>query len=628
MNLISIDKLSKKIGDKFLFKEISFGVDDNDKIAFIGVNGSGKSTLLKIILGSVEIDSGRIVKNNNLRIGYLGQSPEFIPSNTILEHIFQSDSPSLKVIKRYENVCIALETDHSEIITQEYDMAMSEMDRLGVWEYEQFIKSILSELGLKNLNEKMANLSGGMLKKVALVQTIIDDTNFLILDEPTNHLDIDTILWLQQYLMKTDKPFLIVTHDRYFLDSVVEKIYEIDDSTLKRYPGNYSFYLEKKAEEEALLKESEQKTKGFLRKELEWFGRQPKARGTKQKARSDRITDLLSRKKTGKDINLEFSVAGRRLGKKILELKNVSKSFESKIIDNFSYVFKFQERIGIVGPNGAGKSTLLNLLTEREKPDSGSVNVGISTKFGYFDQSSLELNPDVRVIDFIKENAGQSIQMSNGEVRTASQMLELFLFDGRLQNSKIGKLSGGEKRRLYLVYILIQNPNFLLLDEPTNDLDIRTLSILEEFLGEFPGCIVAVSHDRYFMDRLCDFLLVFKGNGVIETFAGNYSDYLEYKEYSESAERRSNAMEKSDNLKNQAVPSVEKKKGLSFRDKKELETIEKEISEIEIEKKTLAELLSSGRGQYIEQTKAGDRLKELEEIEQRKLRKWEELSEK
>ncbi|EQA54576.1 ABC-F family ATP-binding cassette domain-containing protein [Leptospira kmetyi] len=619
MNLISVDKISKEIGAKVLLDQISFGINEGEKIGILGINGSGKTTLLKMLAGLDVPDSGQILKNKILQTSVLSQSPSFDPDHSILEHIFSSPSPLLKTVRSYEAVCERLESGDSDV-EEEYNRLMQEMDRLDAWELESWFRSLLKELAIPDLSLKMGSLSGGMLKKVALAQTLIEESNLIILDEPTNHLDVDAILWLQDYLIETKKAVLLVTHDRYFLEEVCDRIIELENGNLFSFPGNFGFYLEKKAEAEIVREKTEQKEKQFLKKELEWLRRQPKARGTKQKGRTDRALEVLNRKKTGKEIVLDFSVSGRRLGKKILELKNLNKSYQKTLISNFSYTFKNGERIGVVGPNGAGKSTLLNLIAGREKPDSGDVSVGMNTNFGYFDQISKELSGDTRVIEYIKKECGVSVKMSDDRVLSAADMLELFLFDGRLQAGYIKNLSGGERRRLYLVSILMTNPNFLILDEPTNDLDIKTLSVLEEFLAEFGGCILAVSHDRYFMDRTVDYLFVFEGNGVVEKFPGNYSEYLEYKNY---LNKQKDKKEPETRVKEN--DSSKTKKGLNFNQKKELETLEAEIAELEGEEKKLTEILQSGAGKPEELVSSGNRLTEIHSILPLKMERWEEL---
>ncbi|AKP25713.1 Uncharacterized ABC transporter ATP-binding protein YfmR [Leptospira interrogans serovar Manilae] len=619
MNLISVDKISKEIGSKVLLNQISFGINEGEKIGILGINGSGKTTLLKMLAGIEVPDNGQILRNKILKIAVLSQSPSFDSNHTILEHIFSSQSPILKTIRSYESICERLGTGDSEV-EREYNRLMQEMDRLGAWELESWFRSILKELEILDLNVKMGSLSGGMLKKVVLVQTLIEESNLLVLDEPTNHLDVETILWLQDYLVETKKAILLVTHDRYFLEEVTDRILELESGNLNSFPGNFGFYLEKKAEAEVIREKTEQKEKQFLKKELEWLRRQPKARGTKQKGRTDRALEVLSRKKSGKEIVLDFSVSGKRLGKKILELKNVRKSYHKPIIYGFSYTFKNGERIGIVGPNGAGKSTLLDMIVGREKPDSGDVSVGMNTNFGYFDQVSKELSGDMRVIEYIKKECGMSIKMNDDRVLSAADMLELFLFDTRLQGSYIKNLSGGEKRRLYLVSILMTNPNFLILDEPTNDLDIRTLSVLEEFLAEFDGCVLVVSHDRYFMDRTVDYLFTFQGEGIVEKFPGNYSEYLEYTNYLNKQKEK-----KESEIKPKEADSSKNKKGMSFQQKKELEVLESEISLLEKEERSLTDILQSGATKPEELANVGNRLTEIHSELSLKLDRWEEL---
>ncbi|MCH1911927.1 ABC-F family ATP-binding cassette domain-containing protein [Leptospira noguchii] len=619
MNLISVDKISKEIGSKVLFDQISFGINEGEKIGILGINGSGKTTLLKMLAGMEVPDSGQILRNKILKIAVLSQSPSFNPNHTILEHIFSSQSPILETIRSYESICERLDLGDSEV-EKEYNRLMQEMDRLGAWELESWFRSILKELEILDLNVKMGSLSGGMFKKVVLVQTLIEESNLLVLDEPTNHLDVETILWLQDYLIETKKAILLVTHDRYFLEEVTDRILELENGNLNSFPGNFGFYLEKKAEAEVIREKTEQKEKQFLKKELEWLRRQPKARGTKQKGRTDRALEVLNRKKAGKEIVLDFSVSGKKLGKKILELKNLRKEYHKPIIYGFSYTFKNGERIGIVGPNGVGKSTLLDMIVGREKPDSGDVSVGMNTHFGYFDQISKELSGDMRVIEYIKKECGVSIKMNDDRVLSAADMLELFLFDTRSQGSYIKNLSGGEKRRLYLVSILMTNPNFLILDEPTNDLDIKTLSVLEEFLAEFDGCVLVVSHDRYFMDRTVDYLFTFQGEGMIEKFPGNYSEYLEYTNYLNKQKEK-----KELESKPRETDTSKNKKGISFRQKKELEILELEITSLEKEERSLTDILQSGTAKPEELADVGNRLTKIHSVLSLKLEHWEEL---
>ncbi|HMV41835.1 MAG TPA: ABC-F family ATP-binding cassette domain-containing protein [Leptospiraceae bacterium] len=623
MNLLSIDKISKSAGEKELFRDLTFGLNEGEKVAIIGVNGSGKSTFLKIIKGLEEVDGGAVYKNRNLKISSLEQNPSFNPEDTILEHIFKGKSKALSLIQKYEEISERITLESTKELESELHSIMNEIEKANAWEYENQIKSILNELGIKGLNRKMSELSGGMLKKVELVQTLIDESNLLILDEPTNHLDIDTILWLEEYLIKMNKSLLLVTHDRYFLDLVVDKILEISLPQSTLFEGNYNYYLEKKVEMDEANARKEAKAEGFLRVELEWLKRQPKARGTKQKARTDKIISVINREKFEEQEKFTFKVDPKKVGKKILEIENISKSFGPRnLIQKFSYTFKHYERLGIVGPNGSGKSTLLNILTGKLNPDSGFVNPGMNTRFGYFDQNSIELKQSMRVLEYIQKTAGEYIPMENGERISAGLLLERFQFPSKMQSSPVEKLSGGEKRRLYLVQILMHNPNFLILDEPTNDFDIKTLSILEEFLLEFPGCILTVSHDRYFMDRVANHLLVFDGMGNISGFAGTYSEYLS-KPKKDLKEKSEPIQEKKQVEDNTNKPQ---KKKLSYKEEKELKTIESDIDSLEKEKTQIQSDLTTFHSDFVKVKSLSDRLAEIESLLESKLLRWEELS--
>ncbi len=605
MNLISIDNISKTHGDKILFDGVSFGVENGEKIALIGVNGSGKTTLLNMIAGIEQPDRGQICRNNGLKISRLPQTPVYNPEHAVSEHIFANGGERIELIKKYELLNSRVKTSYDHALQCEIDALTHKMNECGAWHFEALIGSVLEKLGISNLELKMKELSGGMLKKVALAAALIDESDALLLDEPTNHLDIQTAGWLEDYLKKTTKAIIMVTHDRYFLDRVCGRIIEIEKNKIIHYYGNYSYYLEKKADMLNSEAVCEARNKTVLRKELEWLGRGAKARSTKQKAHVERVMQLKASAAVPETATLDLMRgAGRRCGKKILELKDISKSFGAKnIINPFSYTFKKNERIGIIGPNGSGKTTFLNLITGRLETGSGVIDLGLNTVFGYFDQYSSALDEESTIIDFAKKSA-EFIQTEDNKYVHVSEMLERFLFPPQMHYTKISKLSGGERRRLYLLYVLMQNPNFLIFDEPTNDIDIKTLSVLEDYLDNFNGCLLVVSHDRYFMDRLCGYLLVFDGNGNIDGFAGNFSDYLEYIKILEEDEKknissstgRSAVMLSSklanDSDKNSRIKTERKK--FSFNEKKEYENIMGEIEKLENEKSELESLFESG----------------------------------
>lgn len=685
MNLLSVDSISKTQGDKLLFEKISFGIDAGDRIGLVGVNGSGKSTLLSLVAGLDSVDDGRISMRRGLRIGLLHQIPPAEMDHTIREHIFASDSPLVRLIHDYEQACDALE-NNADQDAREQQRAQDTLDRLttrmqdeDAYTYEAEIQSILRELGIVDPDRKMRELSGGMLKKVALAQTLIDDADLLLLDEPTNHLDIDSILWLESYLAGTKKAVFMVTHDRYFLENVTDRIFELEPPEIFQYRGNYGTYLEKRAEREEQAQRSEAKARNFLRKEVEWLRRMPKARGTKQKARIDRIHEVQDRKKLQIDPAFSFSVSGRRLGNKILEAREISKSFARPasakrtaentggeddrhiLFQDFTYFFKPGERIGIVGPNGAGKSSFLNVLIGKLKPDAGQVIPGANTQFGYFDQTNMDLPTDRRVLEFIRKEAGEILKLGDKKnviEMPATKVLEYFRFDGRLQHAMIGNLSGGERRRLYLVFVLMRNPNFLILDEPTNDLDVQTLSLLEDFLQDYSGCLLVVSHDRYFMDRVVDQLLIFGGSAgdaaktgtdpakaesqksIIEVFPGSYADYLEYREAQKSGlvaeteaagrstSEKSEAAETgnaSSGAKDTTKPA--KRKRFSFKEKREFSDLEQEIGALETEKTEVESQLAKGSSDFAELSAWGNRLNEIIALIEQKYIRWNALAE-
>lgn len=618
MNYLTVENISKSFGELELFSNLSFSIHKDDKIAFVAKNGSGKTSILNILSGDDSPDSGQIVKRNGLRISFLSQSPQFDPKITINDTIFSSDSPQLKIIENYEK---ALQNPEDTVA---YQKAFEQMDIHNAWEFELQFKQILSQLKLDDLNQQIGNMSGGQIKRLALAQALISNPDLLVLDEPTNHLDLEMIEWLEQYFAKAQFTLFMVTHDRYFLERVCNEIIELDHGKLYTYKGNYSYYLENKQTRIAQEQVETGKAKQLFKKELEWMRRQPKARTTKSKSRIDDFSDIKKRAhQRRKEHKIQLEINMERLGSKIVELHKVSKAFENKVIlDSFDYVFKRGERIGIIGKNGTGKSTFLNMLTKTIQPDAGKIIIGDTVKFGYYTQGGINIKPQQKVIDVIKE-FGEFIPLAKGRQISAKQLLERFLFDGKKQHDYVEKLSGGEQKRLYLCTVLIQNPNFLILDEPTNDLDIVTLNILEEFLLDFPGCLLVVSHDRYFMDKIVDHLFVFNGNGAVQDFPGNYSDYRDYESSKPSEakieETYDKAEEKDD--KNKAHK-------LSYNEQKEYKNLESKIRSLELDKKALEERFNDVS---LTQDQINDLSQELQiiidTIENKEMR-WFELAEK
>ncbi|MGE4318588.1 MAG: ABC-F family ATP-binding cassette domain-containing protein [Deferribacterales bacterium] len=605
------------MGDKQLFTEISFGIEEGQKTALIGVNGCGKSTLLKILAKKEQPDSGTVSWNRQCVINYLPQMPDFDPEDTILDAVFKSGSAVTELIKQYEKLCH--HPENTDQYRDQLDKVMNEINRLDAWHFEYEIKSILGELGINDTDMKLGTLSGGMLKKVALAQALIDDGNLLVMDEPTNHLDIETVEWLQTYLKKTTKSILMVTHDRYFLDEICSNIIEIDRGTAFTYNGGYSFYLEKKDEAEAQLQREDQRQRNILRNEMKWLRRGAKARSTKQKARIERIHAMQDREVYREADKLELEIQAQRMGKHILEIKDVSKSYDGRaIIKPFTYTFKPKERLGIVGRNGAGKSTFLRLVTGEEPTDTGEVTPGLNTVFGVFDQHSKELDPDKRMIDTVRD-IKEVLILPNGKSISAGQVLEKFLFPSVMHHTPIRKLSGGEKRRLHLVLVLMNNPNFLILDEPTNDIDIKTLSVLEDFLDDFPGCILVVSHDRCFMNRVADNLLIFDGEGGVEVFYGDFDDYLEEKKQAVSEEKKQTPKKEPEQPKT-------KKKKLSYNEQKEYDSLESDIENLEEEKSGLERKLNAGEDDYSSLADMHKRIEQIDELILEKMERWEYLS--
>ena len=624
--LLQIDSLTKSFGDLLLFSEISFGIAEGDKIGLIARNGAGKTTLLNIIAGKESFDDGRVVFRNDIRFAYLEQSPQFDPQMTVLEACFNADNETVKLIARYEEMITSGE--HEGL-----DEVLMQMDLQKAWDYEQRIKQILSQLKITDFHQKTGELSGGQVKRVALANVLISEPELVIMDEPTNHLDLEMVEWLEEHLNRNRMSLLMVTHDRYFLDRICTQILEIDEQQLFSYKGNFSYYLEKREERVMAQNTEMDRARNLMRKELEWMRRQPRARGTKSKSRIDAFYSLeekTAQKEDGGNIRLQAK--GAYIGNKIFEAKHVSKRFDDVVItEDFNYIFARYEKMGIVGNNGTGKSTFVKMLLEEVKPDSGSFDIGETVRFGYYSQDGLQFNEQMKVIDVVQQIA-EVIDMGNGNRLTASQFLQHFLFAPEKQHNYVYKLSGGEKRRLYLCTVLITNPNFLVLDEPTNDLDIITLNILEEYLRGFRGCLIVVSHDRFFMDKVVDHLLVFHGDARIQDFPGNYTQYREWKqieERKELQEKKQAVVDKTSKTQpEQGLTKNEGKAKLTFSEKREFEALEKEIEQLEAEKEVISDALSSGELPANELMQQSSRFSEIMKLIDEKTMRWLVLSEK
>jgi ATP-binding cassette subfamily F protein uup len=625
MNYLSVENLSKYFGDVVLFENLVFGLSKGDKVAMIARNGTGKSTLMKILVGKEEADEGSVVVRDGVRIGHLEQHPEFAGELSILEVIGSESSDLLKVIKNYEDALHQQSLDYNSQTQQNFELASAEMDKLQAWDYERRMKQILTRFNITNLDQKVNTLSGGQKKRLALAFLLLDEPDLLLLDEPTNHLDIEMIEWLEGYLESASITLLMVTHDRYFLDNVCNQVLEMSGNRLFRHMGNYAHFLEKRAERQEAEKVETDKAKKLMKQELEWMRRTPMARTTKSKSRIDsfyKIEEKASNLKTDKDINLEVNMS--RVGGKILELRNLTKSFgEIKIIQDFEYTFVKGDRIGIIGKNGVGKSTFLNIITEKEKADKGTVVRGETIVYGYYTQQGIQFREDQRVIDVLKEIA-EVVVTGKGNKISVSQFLQFFMFTPAMQQNFVGNLSGGERRRLYLLTVLIKNPNFLILDEPTNDLDIETLNRLEDFLMSYGGCLIIVSHDRYFIDRLANHLFVFEGEGKIKDFYGNYSDYHIKAEKKQKKEK--SVASNSSEAKAGSKKSAEKTK-LTYKERLEYEALEKEIEVLEKEKAELEIKLNTASDDYEALQQYATKIGELIGLIDDKTFRWMELDE-
>lgn len=631
MNLISIENISKSYSEKQLLNNINLGINEGDKTGVIGINGTGKSTLLKIIAGVELADEGRIIKGNSVRIEYLSQNPDFDTEATVIEQVFKGNSEIMRIIREYEKAI-----QNPDIPVEELTRLTSAMDATNAWQIESEAKTVLTKLGILDFGVKIGELSGGQRKRIALASALISPSELLILDEPTNHLDNDTIDWLEQYLNKRKGALLMVTHDRYFLDRVVNQIIELDSGNLHIYKGNYNYFLEKKLEREEIEAASERKRQSLVRKELAWIMRGAKARSTKQKARIERFEKLNEKVIDLNDEKLDISVASSRLGKKVIELENINKSFDDKkVIDDFSYVVLRDDRVGIVGPNGSGKSTLINIISRRLEPDSGKVDIGETVRIGVFSQETHHMDDNLRVIEYIREGA-EFLSTAEGQKISASQMLERFLFLPHEQWAPISKLSGGEKRRLHLLRVLMDAPNVLLLDEPTNDLDIETLTILEDYLDDFQGAVIAVSHDRYFLDKMAEKIFVFEGNGKIKQYTGNYTLFKENETVDDDDSTLNQDLNKDKDDTNKNLSQInksnsgkEKEKPLkfTFKEQREYDEIDDIIAELEGKIQDVETKISEAASDYVLLQELLAKKEDLEKQLDEKMQRWVYLNE-
>jgi ABC transport system ATP-binding/permease protein len=629
MTYLSVENLSKSFGLTPLFENITFGISKGDKTALVAQNGTGKSTLLKILAGKEVQDNGKVMVQNGIDIGYLEQEPGLDPSLTIREYISKGNSDMMNIVQEYERA-VAAQAENFNETTQEVFMAASAaMDRANAWDYEQRMEQVLGKLNIHDLDQSIGTLSGGERKRVALAFVLLDEPDLLILDEPTNHLDVEMIEWLEAYLAKSNVTLFMVTHDRYFLDRVCNHILEMEDSKLYHHKGNYSYFLQKRAEREEVERTEIAKAGQLLKKELEWMRRQPKARTTKSKSRIDAFYDTKEKAaQTKADSEIELNISMKRMGGQILELENISKSFDDTVIlNNFTYSFKKGEKVGIIGKNGAGKSTFLKLITGEEKPDSGDVKSGMTIEYGHYRQDGIQIDEEMRVIDVIKEVA-EVIELGDGNRVSSSRFLEHFMFTPEMQYTPVQKLSGGEKRRLGLMLVLVKNPNFLILDEPTNDLDLTTLQKLEEFLQNFGGCLIVVSHDRFFMDRLVHHYFIFEGDGVVQDHHGTYMEYRQMKAEEEAEEKKAKKLKSAPRKKKEKPAPERGSSELSFEEKKEFKRLEKEIHKLEKEKSEIEKALSGGELEPGRLREQSERYGELSELIDEKTMVWLEMAER
>ncbi len=640
MGVITLQSVKKDFGIKEILKDASFSLDADEKVGLIGTNGSGKSTLLKMIAGMEPIDGGEIIVNPGAKVIYLPQQPDLDESRTVLEQIFADSGEQMNLVREYEEISdkLAKNPQDNQLLSRLGEVTQR-MDMIGAWEVETNAKIILSQLGITDFDAIIGTLSGGYRKRIALATALLSEPDLLLMDEPTNHLDADSVEWLQSYLNRRNGALLLITHDRYFLDRVTNRIIEIDRGDFYTYSGNYSYYLQKKAEAEESAASSQQKFKGVLRRELEWLKKGPKARSTKQKARIDRVREMQGTEFKQTQGKVEISTASRRIGKKVIEVNNISKAYgERTLFKDFTYEFSPEDRVGIIGENGAGKSTLINIITGREQPDTGEVDIGSTVYIGYFDQHSEELigasNDSQRVIDYIKQEGAEFIETADGTRISASQMLERFLFPPSQQYAPIDKLSGGEKRRLFLLRVLMSAPNVLILDEPTNDLDVQTLAVLEDYLEDFKGCVIVVSHDRYFLDRTIDRIFAFEDTKIRE-FPGNYSVYLDFKRAEEAKEKQLQAELEKEKPKFQ-TQKVEtkvtkednkKKRRLSNWERKEFEQLEGKIAQLEEEKVEAEMGLTKAAGDYSKVQELYEKVEKLKKDIDKATERWMELAE-